>query len=86
MAGENINHTVTINYPGCFFDGIIMHELLHTLGNRFQYSSGFLYFLYSKVSFMNNPDLIVIISLKLISKILNQVRKKENKYLIHLSY
>ena len=44
MAGENINHTVTINYPGCFDDGHIMHELLHTLGNYLRYSSLFLYF------------------------------------------
>jgi hypothetical protein len=33
MTGEGINHTVTIEYPGCFDDGRIMHELLHTLGN-----------------------------------------------------
>ena len=79
MTGEGINHTVTIGYPGCFFDAIIMHELLHTLGNRFQYSSVFLYFLYSKVSFMNNPELIVIISLKLISKILNHVSQEKRK-------
>jgi hypothetical protein len=33
MTGEGINHTVSIAYPGCFHDAIIMHELLHTLGN-----------------------------------------------------
>jgi len=25
--------TVTLQHPGCIVDGIIMHELLHTLGN-----------------------------------------------------
>jgi hypothetical protein len=33
MTGEGINHTVTLEYPGCFDEGTIMHELLHTLGN-----------------------------------------------------
>jgi predicted SprT family Zn-dependent metalloprotease len=27
-----MNRTVTLEYPGCFVEGIIMHELLHTLG------------------------------------------------------
>ncbi|CAF1333542.1 unnamed protein product [Rotaria sordida] len=33
MRGEEMEHIVTLNYPGCFVDAIIMHELLHTLGN-----------------------------------------------------
>ena len=36
MTGEGINHTVTLEYPGCFADALIMHELLHTLGNRYK--------------------------------------------------
>jgi hypothetical protein len=32
MAGLDIDHIVSINYPGCFDNGRIMHELLHTLG------------------------------------------------------
>ncbi|UJR20171.1 hypothetical protein I4U23_023303 [Adineta vaga] len=35
-VGQSIHgmslHTVSLEYPGCFFDGIVMHELLHTLG------------------------------------------------------
>lgn len=33
MTGEGVNHTVTLEYPGCLDDARIMHELLHTLGN-----------------------------------------------------
>jgi hypothetical protein len=35
MTGESINHTVTLEYPGCFDDSTIMHELLHALGILF---------------------------------------------------
>ncbi|CAF4779182.1 unnamed protein product, partial [Rotaria socialis] len=31
-TGVTMNRTVTLNYPGCFVQAIIMHELLHTLG------------------------------------------------------
>jgi hypothetical protein len=41
---ENGDHKVFIEYPGCFDDARIMHELLHTLGNRLKYSSAFLSF------------------------------------------
>lgn len=39
-AGLNFTRTVTLQRSGCLYEAIIMHELLHTLGNAksFQYS------------------------------------------------
>jgi hypothetical protein len=32
ISGTPVN-TVTLQHPGCVYEGIIMHELIHTLGN-----------------------------------------------------
>jgi hypothetical protein len=37
MTGLCVDHIVTLEYPGCFTNALMMHELLHTLGNCYIY-------------------------------------------------
>ena len=34
-TGMTLNRTVSLQTPGCMVSGIVMHELLHTLGKIF---------------------------------------------------
>ena len=44
QVGQNtgivFTRTVTLQHPGCLYEAIIMHELLHTLGNHILYFRG----------------------------------------------
>ncbi len=32
-TGVDMERTLTLEYPACFNEGIVLHELLHVLGN-----------------------------------------------------
>jgi hypothetical protein len=37
MTSLGVDHIVTLEYHGCFTNTLMIHELLHTLGNYFIY-------------------------------------------------
>ena len=69
-----MNRTVSLQTPGCIVSGIIMHELLHTLGKLLSFLEFFSHLSIELVSFMNNHDLIVILMFKSIQQTFYQIR------------
>lgn len=63
---DDLNRTVSLRYPGCFYNGTIMHELLHALGGYSEYEIHLrlltvtneylpeIFILFSRISFSQN--------------------------------
>lgn len=69
----NYQKTLNLAPSGCFYKGIIQHELTHVLGKK-NFTAIKCISLPFKVSFMNNPDLIEIHTLQSILIILSLLK------------